>query len=180
MNSLIIDTQRLVSASRNGHKIPTYDDGFGELYIHRNSMGISGIVRAMSFEDAYEICEDEFFDEAYETVEDLREDCNFDRKHIKIIKADGIEREAMPSDYPLAPGQFVEWKTIETPCEEENGWVENELFQDAFGFRPSGANARDKIGHGIYSKDLNGDRLEVLTKELADALDISLVIENED
>lgn len=59
---LISDDQTLVSAkSRFGHEIPVYDDGYGQLYIHRDSMGISGIVRAQTWEDAYSICEDEFF-----------------------------------------------------------------------------------------------------------------------
>ena len=61
-SALIADSQSLVSAkSRFGHKIATYDDGFGRLFIHRDSMGISGIVRAQTWEDAYGICEDEFF-----------------------------------------------------------------------------------------------------------------------
>lgn len=59
---MINDTQSLIGAtSRFGHSIPVYDDGFGSLFIHRDSMGISGIVRAQSWEDAYSICEDEFF-----------------------------------------------------------------------------------------------------------------------
>lgn len=59
---LITDDQSLTSAkSRFGHPIPIYDDGYGPLFIHRDSMGISGIVRAQTWEDAYEICEDEFF-----------------------------------------------------------------------------------------------------------------------
>lgn len=59
---LITDEQSLVGAkSRFGHSIPIYDDGFGPLFVHRDSMGISGIVRARTWEDAYEICEDEFF-----------------------------------------------------------------------------------------------------------------------
>jgi len=66
-NALITDEQSLISAtSRFGHAIRTYDDGFGKLYIHRDSMGISGIVRAQSWEDAYSICEDEFFPSADE------------------------------------------------------------------------------------------------------------------
>jgi hypothetical protein len=61
-SELITDSQRLVAAkSRFGRSIPIYDDGFGSLFIHRDSMGISGIVRAQSWEDAYSICEDEFF-----------------------------------------------------------------------------------------------------------------------
>jgi hypothetical protein len=46
---LITDTQRLKGAkSRFGYPIPVYDDGYGKLYIHRDSMGISGIVRAQT------------------------------------------------------------------------------------------------------------------------------------
>lgn len=60
--TLINDTQRLVAAkNRFGSSLPIYDDGFGPLFIHHNSMGISGIVRAQSWEDAHAICEDEFF-----------------------------------------------------------------------------------------------------------------------
>lgn len=59
---IIPEGQTLVSARFiHGTPISVYDDGFGELYIHRDSMGVSGIVRAQSWEDAYEICEDEFF-----------------------------------------------------------------------------------------------------------------------
>lgn len=59
---LINDEQSLTGAkSRFGHAIPVYDDGFGLLFVHRNSMGVSGIVRAQTWEDAYSICEDEFF-----------------------------------------------------------------------------------------------------------------------
>lgn len=69
---LISDEQQLVAAkSRFGHSIPVYDDGFGKLFIHRDSMGISGIVRAQTWEDAYGICEDEFFPEASETVDEM-------------------------------------------------------------------------------------------------------------
>jgi hypothetical protein len=37
-----------------------YDDGFGPLWIFRNSMGIVGIVRCQTEHDAFEIVEDEF------------------------------------------------------------------------------------------------------------------------
>lgn len=65
--ALINDDQQLIGASRNVYDIPVYDDGFGQLYIHRDSMGISGIVRAQSWYDAYGICEDEFFPDCEET-----------------------------------------------------------------------------------------------------------------
>jgi len=79
--SLITDSQAIVSAkTRFGHNIPVYDDGYGPLFIHRDSMGISGIVRAQTWEDAYSICEDEFFPsgdevafEEMKRIEDLPE-----------------------------------------------------------------------------------------------------------
>lgn len=72
--TLITDEQTLVGAtSRFGYSIPVYDDGYGPLFIHRDSMGITGIVRARTWEDAYSICEDEFFpagdDEAAEEIQ---------------------------------------------------------------------------------------------------------------
>lgn len=64
--ALIYDGQTLDGATRNGHAIPVYDDGYGPLFIHRDSSGISGIVRASTWEDAYSICEDEFLPSADE------------------------------------------------------------------------------------------------------------------
>ena len=182
------DTDSLISATtRFGHPIPVYDDGFGPLYIHRDSMGISGIVRAQSFEDAYGICEDEFFPEADETIEDIRKEYNFKREHVKVLRnrLSGAECNAQHYHYGHDGKlieeywQFIGWATIETPCEDENGWVENELFNEAYGFRPSGPNAKDTLKHGIYAKDLNGDSLERLTPALIEALEITLVIESE-
>lgn len=84
-SSLINDEQSLVSAkSRFGHSIPVYDDGFGTLFIHRDSMGISGIVRAQSWEDAYSICEDEFFPsgdaEAWEEMQKIEAETDAEEK----------------------------------------------------------------------------------------------------
>lgn len=178
--TLITDDQSLLSAKgRFGRNIPVYDDGFGPLFIHRDSMGISGIVRAQSWEDAYSICEDEFFPEADETVEELQKEYGFTREHVKIIRVNGIERPAVfPSDYPngrLANGaEFVRWKTVETP--EPDAWTDNELFQEAYGFRPNGPNAKDVQKHGIYAKDLNGDSLEKLTPQMLRDWEITLEI----
>lgn len=196
---LITDSQRLVSAkSRFGHSIPTYDDGFGRLFIHRDSMGISGIVRARTWEDAYPICEDEFFPEANETIEELRKEYGFRREYFKVVSdptasasayCEAGQRFVRDSDYVngrLPEGMFVRWATVETPDPE--AWMENELFCEAFGFRPNGPRAgkrtdgspRDPIGHGIYAKDLNGDALDELTPELLAQLEITLEIENEE
>jgi hypothetical protein len=191
MSQLINDTQSLVGAtSRFGHKIPVYDDGYGPLFISRDSMGISGIVRAKTWEDAYGICEDEFFPEADETVEQLVKEYGFRREHVKVIhplKDGAIDRSVIKdsemADYEAAggnlrEGQFVRWETRETL--DPDAWPENQLFCESFGFRPNGPNATDTVKHGIYAKDLNGDWLHLLTPELIEELEIALEIKNEE
>ena len=203
--TLIQDGQELTSACyRNSkYEIQTYDDGYGPLWISRNSIGVNGIVRARTWEDAYSICEDEFFPEADETIEQLVKEYGFRREHVKIIHpatrkaspvtyANGhieafdidmsVERDATPADYELTGGrllngQFVRWETRETP--DADAWIENELFCEAFGFRNNGANARDTHKHGIYSKDLNGDSLDRLTPEMLEDIGIELTITSE-
>lgn len=161
---MITDNQTLKGAKyHSNYSIPVYDDGFGPLWISRNSIGINGIVRAKTFEDAYGICEDEFFPEADETIEEIQREYGFKREHIRVTDADG---------------KFVEWKLVETPDAE--GWPDNELFQEGFGFRPNGPNQNDKLKHGIYSKDLNGDYLERLTRKLCEEIGITLEIETEE
>lgn len=123
----ITDDQTLIAAfSRFGHPIPVYDDGFGPLYIHRDSLGVSGIVRAQTWEDAYSICEDEFFPAADESEEEFIQEFGED-------------------------------------------FTEDAAWQESYGFRPNG---------GIYRRDLHGDRLDLLTPELLEALKIRLVIES--
>jgi hypothetical protein len=184
----------LLKATRNGFEIPVYDDwdyDDGKIFVHRDSMGILGIVRAKSWEDAYSISEDEFMPEASETIEELRKEYGYRREHVKIVIDDSVlaatehcgvgERfERYPEDYPkgrLAP-TFLRWKTIETP--DTDAWTENELFCESYGFRPNGPNASDKLGHGIYAKDLNGDSLDLLTPELQADLDIVLTFESDE
>lgn len=188
---LITDEQSLVSAkSRFGHPIPTYDDGYGPLWIHRDSMGISGIVRAWTWEEAYSICEDEFFPEADESVDELIKEYGFRRQRIKVVRDSAApasehlpagERFVRDDDYidgKLPGGLFLRWFTLETP--DPDAWMDNGLFQEAYGFRPNGPNVRDKQKHGIYAKDLNGDYLHPLTAELIDELGITLEIETQE
>lgn len=186
---LITDEQQLASAcyDPSGYTIPVYDDGFGQLYISRNSIGINGIVRAQSWEDAYGICEDEFFPEADETIEELVKEYGFKREHCKVVKDSSVtvvtehcnagERFAVyPDDYPngtLVP-EFIRWETVETP--DADAWPENELFQEAYGFRNNGPRVTDKHKHGIYAKDLNGDSLDVLTPQMLSNIGIKLTI----
>jgi hypothetical protein len=184
------DNQTLNAArTQYGNPIQTYDDGYGPLFILRDSMGVQGIIRARTWEDAYSIAEDEFFPEASDTLDELMKEYNHTREHIKIIRpADGgPERPATPEDYPLSPVQFVRWETKETPApidpetgEPEPVFMENALFQEAYEFRPSGPNARDTYKHGIYAHDLNGEALDQTTQaELLTRYNIALDIATE-
>jgi hypothetical protein len=184
---LITDEQTFDGAtySSGNYSIQTYDDGYGPLWISRDSMGINGIVRARTWEDAYSICEDEFFSEASETIEEIVKEYGFKREHVKVVRDSSVlvasehcsagERFAVSSDYaPALIPEFVRWITVETP--DPDAWVDNALFQEGFGFRPNGPNVRDTLKHGIYSKDLNGDALDHLTAEMVDDLGITLQI----
>ena len=130
--SEITDSVRLTGAVNQWNRaIPTYDDGSGTLYVFRESMGVSGIVRADTWETAWDIAMDEFTAEADDTVADF-------------------ERDYGPD------------------------WSENDLWCEAHGFRPSGPNVRDKVGHGVYARDLNGEALDVLTDADAEEMGITL------
>lgn len=142
-STLINDEQSLVSAtSRFGHAIPVYDDGFGPLFIHRDSMGISGIVRAQTWEDAYGICEDEFFPAADKEASE------------EMARIDAMEDDSSEQDHARA------------------------CWDEAYGYRNNGARRMpDGSLSMIYAKDLNGDALDLLTPELLERLEITLVIQ---
>jgi hypothetical protein len=69
-------SETLIGAKTHfGSRIPIYDDHIGNsLYIMRDSMGIVGIVRTHFWENAYVICEDEFMQEANESIEELEKE----------------------------------------------------------------------------------------------------------
>jgi hypothetical protein len=129
MITQINDEQELVGAqTRFGNSIPIWDDGFGKLWIHMDSMGITGICRAMTWEDAYEIAEDEFMQRA--TWDEVK------------------------ADFP----ELSEDEILEDAC-----------FNESYGMSPN---------NGLYHKDLNGDRLELLTDELAKELEITVQVQD--
>lgn len=57
-----------------GHEVPFYDEhpfADGNLFVFTNTFGPAGVVRAKTWVDAYEVCEDEFQPEADESIADL-------------------------------------------------------------------------------------------------------------
>ena len=177
-SELINDEQSLVSAQfQHGTPIQTYDDGWGPLFILRDSMGIVGIIRAQSWEDAYSIAEDEMFPDCDLTHEEIVKEYGFKRDTFKVIRdSNGVERRAESSDYPFSETgcSFVRWETIETPDPE--AWIDNELFCEAYGFRNNGRKEADGTVSHIYAKDLNGESLDLLTSAMVSDLGIVLNI----
>lgn len=96
-----------------------YDDGFGPVWFYQDASGLIGLIRAQSFEDAWNICEDEIFDDA--------------------------DTEALASD--------------------SEGMSEDDGLPEGYGFRPSGSGSNKWNQTGIYSEDLNGSSLRLLTHE---------------
>lgn len=71
----IKDTETLVAAKTNtGHTLPIWDDGFGPLWVAYNEFGPVGVVRANTWEDAYEAAIDEIFHDADVDEDDFSPD----------------------------------------------------------------------------------------------------------
>jgi hypothetical protein len=196
---LIPDDQRLVGAkSRFGYPIKTYDEGWGQLFIMRDTMGIVCIVRANNWTDAYGICEDEFLPEADESLAEMEK--TYATEYIsgrELWLRETISDLVNNFKHSQKEAQEQAWDTWTGMSDEERsriyarsgkevpfssaqgGFVEHPCWQESFGFRPNGPNQTDTIRHGIYAKDWNGDVLNELTPELAKSLEITLEIKNE-
>ena len=62
---MITDEQSLVGAkSQFSNPIRFWDDGFGSLWVYRETMGVVGIVRATTWEEAYQCVVDEIMCDA--------------------------------------------------------------------------------------------------------------------
>lgn len=196
---VVPEGHRLTGAFSKGKPVPFYDNGDGSVFVFFLSCGAwlypAGVVRARTWEDAWYICEDLFCDEAEETVEELIKEYGFRRTSHKIVRdpsavaggdpgCNAGERYARDSDYTieddkyatkrLPEGLFIRWYTHEVPDPE--AWVDNELFQESYGFRPNGPSTSDKLRHGIFQKDFNA-RLDGLSPEIVETHEITLTTE---
>ena len=61
---LITDEQSLTGATVRGHALRVWDDGFGPLWVYRESLGAVGVVRAKTWEDAHSCVVDEIMGDA--------------------------------------------------------------------------------------------------------------------
>lgn len=178
-SELITDEQSLVSAQFNhGTPIQTYDDGFGPLFILRDSMGVQGIIRAQSWEDAYGIAGDEMFPAADESWEEMQ------REYATEYKSG---RELWMHEHD---NNWEAWKAL-SDAEKDAAYravgkdvpftgdiTEHPCWQEAYGFRNNGRKEADGTVSHIYAKDLNGESLDILTSELVAGLGITLNIQS--
>jgi hypothetical protein len=138
----LTDEHTLTAATMHGTvPVSIYDDGYGPLWIHRDSMGVSGIVRAQRCHEAYEICEDEFFPAADEEAGE-------------------------------------EYECIEAMEDGEEKNHAQACFDEAYGNRSNSRRMPDGTTSSTYARDLNGDQLDRLTAELAEALSLTLEIDD--
>jgi len=66
------DSESLIGASCRGHKLRFWDEGFGDLWVYIESLGPVGVVRARTWEEAYECVTDEIMCDA---DEDFLKEC---------------------------------------------------------------------------------------------------------
>ncbi|MBK6942475.1 MAG: hypothetical protein IPH13_20050 [Planctomycetes bacterium] len=62
--SELTDDHRVVEVCVKGTPTRLWDDGFGPLWVYRESFGVLGVVRARTYEDAYTCVVDEIMDDA--------------------------------------------------------------------------------------------------------------------
>ena len=173
--TLIQDDQSLESvASEYGTPIRTYDDGYGPLYVYRTSLGVTGIVRAQTWHDAYDCVLDDILTpidaseipDAYGAFEYLRDHPTlgqFWRKSADGHSSSWKLKRVTPSQ--LAAEIFA--------CRSKSAEFQPEL-QEGYQYQP---NATDT---GIVSIDLNGESLDLLTPEFIERAGIVLTITDDE
>ena len=153
---LISDDETLTGCKNEyGRQLKIWDDGFGQLYVFSNSLGVGGVVRAMSESDAWECVSDEIktpiavddLPTAYGSFDKMCEagfSASFAARWHDVYFHVNMLAKANPTD-----GEYPEL-------------IEGYELQ-------SNATAT-----GIVNVDLNGERLEVLTPELAAELNLTV------
>lgn len=155
-----------LSFTRGGNPIRYYDDGIGTLWIMRDTMGIVGIVRAQSMQDAYDIVSDEFrLPIAQEDVPDAYG--AFDKLHAALVARGHADTPQLRGKCSrLAPLYF---RLCTYDANSRGAWDNWEL-QEGYEYQSNAT------GTGIVAIDLNGEALDPLTPALAAHLNITIHI----
>jgi len=178
---MINDNQSLVGAYTTDvlgkrHPLKVYDDSWGSLWVYSEVYGPMGVVRAQSFESAYEICQDEIMTRVPE--EDLLDAYGLyvlEHKGFYYLCPDFDTDEGWYKTFGgLIPGRLVVGRFSTEEGAEKEGLryiSERELdLEEEYEYQSSAT------GTGIVTYDLNGQRLEELTPEVADRLGITIQV----
>ena len=169
MTELITDEQELLGArTRFDNPIKTYDDGFGPLWVYRESLGVVGVVRAQNWESADSIVGDEI-------LTPIPEDDMIEAYGFYVIPEEPLNLavsrwwDAMKGDGEHLARFKTEQEAMEHCARQivldQPDLVDGYKFQD------------NATGSGIVLEDVNGSSLDLLTPELLHELQITLQIE---
>ncbi len=175
------DSQTLKSAkNRFSRPIKIYDDGFGPLWVYRESLGVVGIVRSQTESDAWDCILDEILTPV--PLEDIKaspEDyyvcerdyhCpapkDYQAGHCLCSKIEhSATRECWKCRQFHTPQQKAECDCIKR-TELDPVYLS---LAEGYHYMPNSSNSS-----GIVGTDLNGSYLEILTDELQKGLEIIL------
>lgn len=169
---LITDEQTLESAKQRNHAIPIYDDCSGQLWVHRNEYGVCRVIRAGSWEDAYDIVLDE---SPPIPLEDVPEAYNgFDLFADEVCKANGIEKTPSPA-WSHVVDFCSKWLPVwwDIKCRQ---WQEEETYPE---LDESYTNQPNATGSGIVWIG-HSWLLELLTREDCKNWELELVITDDE
>jgi len=160
------------ATSKFGTPLLTYDDGFGPIYVYRDANGTTAVIRALSWEDAYQIVDDEIFN-PIDSAE-LHEAYGYRVKTDAPCYGAKVFH-AFFEDYPNNAdiGLFATLEQAQAACLKDAVYHGRDLVE---GYRYQ-SNA---TGTGVVSFDLNGESLDLLTPQLAEDLGLVLDIREDD
>lgn len=171
---LINEDDSLVSVkSQWDNPIPFYDDSFGPLWVFCNSLGVAGIVRAQSWESAYERVRDDILSPI--PPEDVIEAYGYythpenplDMENNKIWFACKGAGEKL--------GRFGSEEEANKFC-----LAQISLDPEGVDLREGYAYQGNATGSGIVMHDLNGESLDPLTMERIEKFGLKIETEDPD
>ena len=161
-----------------GSRIPVYDDGFGDVWLYREASGLMGIVRSLSWHDAYACCQDEIMTrvDGDEVIEAYGFYVIGHRGSFWLIsdvelKQTSTRWESFQDEFPgrVVVGAYATQESAIAHCQSI---IEEEQLDliEGYEYQPN------STGTGIVSIDLNGTDLRPLTAELRSELGIVLEV----
>lgn len=153
-------------AGQEQYPIKYYDNGYGTLWVMRDTTGIVGIVRAQTYQDAYECVGDELkrpidpsdVPDAYDAFDKFY-DWLLSKGHLPTNRTREFACRYAPQFFAISTHR----------ANETGAWDDWELGE-GYEYQSNAS------GTGIVSIDLNGESLEPLTGEEMERLEIEMVV----